>query len=72
MGELAAAAAEEEKCFGSFYICFFLEEGEGAFLVLLLLGSTWLSLSFFPGRASLEDGRGKMEERKRGEKGSKV
>lgn len=60
---------QKKKCFGSFYI-FFLE---GAFLVLLLLlGSTWLSsslsffLSFFPGRASLEDGR----EGKKGEKGS--
>lgn len=58
VGELAA----EEKCFGSFYIFLFLE---GAFLVLLLLlGSTWLFLflSFFPGRASLEEGRWKRED----------
>lgn len=65
VGELAAAA-EEEKCFGSFYI--FLEEG--AFLVLLLLlGSTWLSssLSLFLSRSG-EFGRGsgreEREERK--------
>lgn len=56
VGELAAAAAEEKVFW--FFLYLFLE---GAFLVLLLLlGSTWLSssfsLSFFPGRASLEEG----------------
>lgn len=54
------------------FISFFLE---GAFLVLLLLlGSTWLSLflslSFFPGRASLEEERGKRGEERKERKGS--
>lgn len=61
---------KKKKCFGSFYIFLFLE---GAFLVLLLLlmGSTWLSpslflsLSFFRGRASLEEGSEERRERRK-------
>lgn len=72
VGELAAAA-EEEKCFGSFYICFFWR---GRFWYCccccwVLLGSLSLSffLSFFLSRAGefeegLEEGREK-EKRER-------
>lgn len=70
VGELAAAA--EEKVFGSFYICFFGGRGRGRFWYCCccwaLLGSSSFFLSFFPERASLEEGRGKMEERERKER----
>lgn len=64
VGELAAAAAEE-KVFWFFLYLFF---GGGVFGTAAA-GRPYLALplSFFPGRASLEED---LEERKRGEKGS--